>query len=302
MKKQSNRAAYDKKKNRRAEGSFREQSPSHYEEEKRPEITSKKPSVPKAKQGQTQGTKVSSLPRNRVFAIGGIAAAVVIVVILLVAFWGGGSGAIDHAVFFINSDTAVSDGDTKALSQRLYETGGVTMAPAEDFCHIMDMKLKWDEKDGAFTVKGPKGKLTGKTDDPKVTLDGEDVTWDASAVVVDKVLYLPVASICEAMGYAVEYTDSVQRLDIYVPGDKNKAPAVDFSTDKESYTLGETVVFSIDASDKDGDDIVDYEWENRQERYDTAGEVTITLRVKDSRGAWSEQVSHTITISSSADD
>ena len=75
----------------------------------------------------------------------------VIVVIIVIALLGGG-GTVGHGVFFVNSDTAVADGETKTLTQRLYANGDVTMAPAEDFCEVMDMKLQWDENDGTLDV------------------------------------------------------------------------------------------------------------------------------------------------------
>ena len=298
MKQRSNRAAYEKRKSQRTQ----EPSLSNKEERNSVPIIEEKTEI-RQRQRKSSSVKqknASVFRRKKVLWIGGVAAVAVIVVIIVIALLGGG-GTVGHGVFFVNSDTAVADGETKTLTQRLYANGDVTMAPAEDFCEVMDMKLQWDENDGTFSVKGPEGKVEGTVGDRNVSLDGEEIAWSTEAVATDGVLYLPVADLCDAVGYTVEYTASVQRLDIFLPNENNHAPEVDFSADKETYQVGETVIFTIDASDRDGDDIVDYEWENRQERYDSPGEVTVTLCVKDSRGAWSEQVSHSINITDSGD-
>lgn len=47
------------------------------------------------------------------------------------------------------------------------------------------------------------------------------------------------------------------------------------------------IVWKSNSFDPDGDDIIEVEWENAQEYYDTYGEKQVKLRVKDSKGTWS---------------
>lgn len=76
----------------------------------------------------------------------------------------------------------------------------------------------------------------------------------------------------------------------------NNPPVAKFSVDSLIYNQGETVTYTIDCSDPDGDNITSYKWANKKRAYFEGGTQTITLQVLDSRGLWSEPYSQEITV------
>lgn len=69
--------------------------------------------------------------------------------------------------------------------------------------------------------------------------------------------------------------------------------------DKKYFPIGTKLSFNTSLSvDPDGDNIINYEWQNKKDVYDKsdAGEITISLRVQDGEGYWSDLVSKTYTL------
>jgi PKD repeat protein len=76
----------------------------------------------------------------------------------------------------------------------------------------------------------------------------------------------------------------------------NRPPVARFQVTKSVVAQGERVDYADDSFDPDGDAIVERVWTNRREVFFAPGRHTVTLRVKDSRGLWSEPYSVTITV------
>lgn len=77
------------------------------------------------------------------------------------------------------------------------------------------------------------------------------------------------------------------------------------SSGKDYILVGETVKFNTSESfDPDGDKIVDYEWKNKKSTYSASdvGMITVSLRVKDGEGHWSEWVEKQFRVSTSESD
>lgn len=64
----------------------------------------------------------------------------------------------------------------------------------------------------------------------------------------------------------------------------NTPPVASFTTDKESYKMGEMVNYTDQSSDPDGDEIKTT-WTNKAEAFFTPGPATISIQVTDSHGA-----------------
>lgn len=68
-------------------------------------------------------------------------------------------------------------------------------------------------------------------------------------------------------------------------------PVAQFTVSKTSIKAGDKISFNHSGSyDPDGDGIIDYEWKNKKDVYSESdtGKVTVSLRVKDGEGNWSD--------------
>jgi len=79
----------------------------------------------------------------------------------------------------------------------------------------------------------------------------------------------------------------------------NKPIAVITMTPGIAITTNTNITWSYgNSTDDDGDTIINAEWQGSQNIYTTAGTYTVNLRVKDSKGLWSDWVSSTFSVSS----
>jgi len=77
----------------------------------------------------------------------------------------------------------------------------------------------------------------------------------------------------------------------------NRPPVARFEVTKTVVAQGERIDYVDDSYDPDGDALVERVWENKREAFFVPGPQTVTLRVRDARGLWSEPYSLTINVS-----
>lgn len=106
----------------------------------------------------------------------------------------------------------------------------------------------------------------------------------APQLISDRV-FVPLRFIAETFKCRVNFEPTEKVITIEKP---NTPPWAEFVMDKTSIDVGEKVTYRDISSDPDGDVITDREWSGYQETFDTPGIYTISLRVKDSRGSWSD--------------
>lgn len=76
----------------------------------------------------------------------------------------------------------------------------------------------------------------------------------------------------------------------------NRPPVARFQVTKTVIAQGERVEYVDDSYDPDGDAIVERRWEGKEEAFFRPGPQTVSLRVKDARGLWSEPYRVTLTV------
>lgn len=90
------------------------------------------------------------------------------------------------------------------------------------------------------------------------------------------------------------------RLTSTAPFGENQKPVASFTmTPEEGITTTTEIVFTSTSTDPDGDALTP-EWTGKQDVYSEEGVYTVTLRVQDEHGLWSEMVSKTFTVINAA--
>lgn len=107
-----------------------------------------------------------------------------------------------------------------------------------------------------------------------------DERWEGRQDVYDQPGYYVVSySVMDANG---QWSDPYSvTINVLKP---NTPPVANFTTDKDSYKMGEMITYTDLSSDPDGDEIT-VTWTNKAEAFFTPGPATVAIQVKDSHGA-----------------
>lgn len=203
-----------------------------------------------------------------------------------------------HAWFFENSATAADEAGDYEMSGAFLVKDGIGYLPADGIATVLGGTTKYNAEKGTVKFKGigSRAKVTVGSDTMKASLF-KKVTLSAPAFEKDGTVYVPARDFFEGLGYGICYTGPSARLDVFeLSKEKDALPTASFTTDKETYSVGEKVVYDVKSSSPQGYEIVEEKWENQAVWYFESGDVTISYAVKDYKGNWSKPVSKTITV------
>lgn len=203
-----------------------------------------------------------------------------------------------HCWFFVDSNELGTDTEVLTMKGSCFQKDGISYLPADGIATGLGGTVHYDKEKGTlkFSDLAKSAKVTVDSDKMKVGLFRR-VTLSAPVMEKDGVVYIPARDFLEALGYGLTYSAPTKRMDAFLKkGGSDEAPTAKFSTDKDTYNVGEKIVYTTENSSPQGYDIVEEKWENRASWYFESGDRTITYSVKDYRGNWSETVSKTIHI------
>lgn len=203
-----------------------------------------------------------------------------------------------HAWFFVDSNEAKDEAASYEMDGALVQKEGVSYLPADGIATVLGGYIDYNKEKGTVKFKdiGSRAKVTVGSETMKASLF-KKVTMAAAAFEEDGVVYVPVRDFFEGLGYGVCYTEPSKRLDVFdLSSGDDEIPTASFTTDKDTYSVGEKVAYDVASSSPQGYEIVEEKWENQAVWYFESGDVTISYSVKDYKGNWSEPVSKTITI------
>lgn len=173
---------------------------------------------------------------------------------------------------------------------------------------LVEGAVDWNKDTNTATITKGSTVVIVQVSNTEVLVNGEKVIVETPAIMENGFTYLPVRVMADLFGIQTEYDEKEKTIKLIKSlsddgsfgGATNRAPVADFTFSQDSYVAGQ-IVESIDTSyDEDGDLIVEKEWmiNNNPKlktakletmfKTPTAGFYTISLRVKDIKGAWSE--------------
>lgn len=212
----------------------------------------------------------------------------------------------------LNSATAWINGIEYPLNAPPKVVNGRTYLPLRfTIDHLVEGAVEWNQKTQTATITKGSRVVVVQAGNRELIVDGEKVIVDAPAIVENGSTYLPVRVMAEFFGLETEYNKEQQTIKLtqHLSGSAgNNQPTAEFTFGQESYVAGQ-IVETIDTSyDEDGDMIVKREWMINNNpnlkastldtifKTPTAGLYTVSLRVQDAKGAWSNWYSKEILI------
>ena len=203
-----------------------------------------------------------------------------------------------HVWFIAGSNVVNAENTTHDMDGVYVVKDGISYLPIDGIASALAGTVKVNDDTGVIKLRD-----IGKWVNLKVDSDTMRIfllfkkTLAAKVYKEDGVIYVPAASFFKALGYDYEYTAASGRLDVFPKSDaKEEAPLASFTTDKDTYQVGEKITYTKENSSPEGYEIVDEKWENMDDWYFTAGQVNVGYSVKDYRGNWSKVYTKTLNI------
>lgn len=224
---------------------------------------------------------------------------VLIAVLVAACFWTGidalAAGEIpDQVSLTIGKAEALLDNNKVVLDAPPVIEQGRTLVPLRFVGEAFGAVVNWEAQTKQVTVvqKVYSVKLwIGKTNGE---INGQPLSMDTPPKVIKERTMVPLRFLAEALGYQVDYQSQNRLITIKKP---NTPPQANFTVDKTFVSTGESVTYEDLSMDPDGDAIVDRIWRNNNQSFQEPGIYIVSLKVKDSRGAWSEWYEQTIEVS-----
>lgn len=217
----------------------------------------------------------------------------------------------DELRFKLGTDTYTVNGVPTKMKGASFQQKNTFMVPLTSITQALGIPYTIDYKAKTITLTISSKPVASFTVEPKEIIAGEtmvtyntksespsgyeivDERWEGRQDIFnDPGVYTISYSVQDSKGqWSDPYT---QTITVEAP---NVPPVAQFTTDKETYRMGEPITYTDQSYDPDGvlPEANSRVWENQKGAYFTPGPQTITLTVTDSDGATST-ISKTITI------
>ncbi|WP_027719351.1 copper amine oxidase N-terminal domain-containing protein [Desulfovirgula thermocuniculi] len=180
------------------------------------------------------------------------------------------------------------EGQVRKLPAAPYLSGDYLMVPLRQVAEALGGKVEWQSRPESVvvTLNGTSAEVYPDSSIVIITGEGKAAGARVLPAEVKKsgwVTFVPLAFFREAfeLPYAAWPDEKMYSL-----GSDNCPPVARFEVEEPLYA-GMPVKYIIRVKDREGDPVVEERWTGRQDVFPTPGNYTVTLQVKDSRGAWS---------------
>ncbi|PZE21763.1 copper amine oxidase N-terminal domain-containing protein [Paenibacillus xerothermodurans] len=181
-----------------------------------------------------------------------------------------------------------------------------TYLPAAALPDVLGIPVKWEPANSSVQITTPAAFLSFDIAANKLSVNGENVSSEDAAIILDDRLYLELTWLNRYISYKATVNEELQRIELlYIHHGStgfhndtmpNTKPVAKFTVDKQKYRLGEPIRYTDLSYDPDGDTLTNVEWTGKAEAIFEPGLFKVSLQVTDSRGTVSEVYSHNVEI------
>ncbi|MNW37642.1 hypothetical protein D3C74_146910 [compost metagenome] len=210
----------------------------------------------------------------------------------------------------VNTDTTVNSGNNQLIlmmnSNKMYQNGkeyiagypmevknGVSYISIRAIVERAGFNLTFDNKTKETIIKRGSDELRFKTASSSYKVNGVTKTMKGSSYVVKNNFMVPLTAITSALNITYSVDQPAKKVIVNL----SVNPVASFKVGNTEIVAGETNVQYIPSSySPTGLEIVNEEWIGREDVFSTPGSYTVTYRVQDSSGQWSNPYSLTINV------
>lgn len=170
---------------------------------------------------------------------------------------------------------------------------GVTLVPLRFVGEALGSTVHWTPENRSISIKREEHQVLLEVGQTTAQVNGEIQELIVAPSIKEGRTLVPLRFVAQAFGCQVDYQHETKMIKISRP---NNPPQSSFSVNKTMAEVGEEIIYEDLSFDPDGDEIVDRIWMNQKQFYYDPGVYVVALKVKDSRGAWSDWFDQTIEI------
>lgn len=214
--------------------------------------------------------------------------------LLLISVAASAGGKVSEISLTVGKEQALLDNQKVMMDVAPVINNGRTLVPLRFIGEAFGTTVDWNPDNKQITLRY--GQETTKLWIGKnsAEINGQARSLDTPPQVFKDRTLVPLRFISEAFSYQVDYQTKTKVITIKRP---NTPPQANFTVDKKFVSVGETVYYQDLSFDPDGDSIVDRIWMNNNKSFQTPGVYVVSLKVKDSRGTWSEWFEQVVEVS-----
>lgn len=205
----------------------------------------------------------------------------------------GNSSTSSQLIVVQQSNKMYDNGQLFAATQPTLVKNGVTYVAARSITSRLGLKIAYNSASKQYVVWNKDTELRYKLNSTTYVVNGMNAKTNGLPYIKSGSLMIPIRSLVNPLSMKLTINTKLKQLILtstQTSGDNgstpNLAPEAYFTTNKESYKKGEKIVYTDQSTDDEG--IIKREWVNNKERFFTAGEQVVTLRVTDAEGLVSE--------------
>lgn len=199
----------------------------------------------------------------------------------------------DVLVIVPNSTVMVHNNVEYKAPQPVEAIKGVSYVSLRTLTERFGFQLHYDNKTKESIISSGGRELRYKIGTNTYKVDGVSTKMSGASYAKDNTFMVPLTSALQAFGMTYQYEASTKLVIVNM----TVAPVATFTVVPDEIFATQTEVTVKDESyHPRGLEIVEHEWSGLESYYADPGEYTITLRVKDVNGVWSEPYSQTITV------